>query len=298
MSGQLSPDGLYFWDGASWQSSVSPDSKFRWDGTQWAPNQPPSPETQNAINEGDGGTVRHVNGLLKFNINSLENADNAGTVVGTFAVADITKVKLDRTSWLTPLGMELVIQGQPLRFHKCSPNKEVQKLVAVLSEAGAEVTIGEWGKGGGFSRLMKASGQQARKEGQWAVEEPTVQVKTYDSAKEYESDAQKMITDGWRMEGQSQSTGNVKMGRTLVKAGIFLPWAVMRPARKGGKLTVTWVKANLTSIASAPATSSVATDTPLDDALDQLKRLGDLRDAGILTEDEFVAKKAELLDRI
>ncbi|WP_081744532.1 SHOCT domain-containing protein [Arthrobacter sp. H14] len=30
----------------------------------------------------------------------------------------------------------------------------------------------------------------------------------------------------------------------------------------------------------------------------QLKQLGELRDAGVLTEDEFTAKKTELLDRL
>ena len=34
------------------------------------------------------------------------------------------------------------------------------------------------------------------------------------------------------------------------------------------------------------------------DAVDLLRKLGDLRDAGVLTEDEFAAKKAELLRRI
>jgi len=34
------------------------------------------------------------------------------------------------------------------------------------------------------------------------------------------------------------------------------------------------------------------------DALDQLRKLGELRDAGVLTDDEFNAKKAELLGRI
>jgi hypothetical protein len=32
--------------------------------------------------------------------------------------------------------------------------------------------------------------------------------------------------------------------------------------------------------------------------VDLLHKLGDLRDAGVLTEDEFSAKKAELLRRI
>jgi len=33
-----------------------------------------------------------------------------------------------------------------------------------------------------------------------------------------------------------------------------------------------------------------------DEAVDQLKKLADLRDAGVLTEKEFAAKKAKILD--
>ncbi len=35
MSGQLSPDGQYYWDGAKWVSLVSPDGAYRWDGGSW-----------------------------------------------------------------------------------------------------------------------------------------------------------------------------------------------------------------------------------------------------------------------
>lgn len=42
--------------------------------------------------------------------------------------------------------------------------------------------------------------------------------------------------------------------------------------------------------------SSASPATP--DAADQLRKLGELRDAGVLTDDEFAAKKAELLARL
>ncbi|MDQ3527982.1 MAG: SHOCT domain-containing protein [Actinomycetota bacterium] len=34
------------------------------------------------------------------------------------------------------------------------------------------------------------------------------------------------------------------------------------------------------------------------DPIEQLQKLGQLRDAGILTEDEFLAKKSEILSRM
>jgi hypothetical protein len=35
MSGELSPDGNYYWDGTRWASAVSPDGAWRWDGAGW-----------------------------------------------------------------------------------------------------------------------------------------------------------------------------------------------------------------------------------------------------------------------
>ena len=37
MAGELSPDRLYYWDGARWLSAVSPDGAWRWDGSSWRP---------------------------------------------------------------------------------------------------------------------------------------------------------------------------------------------------------------------------------------------------------------------
>ena len=38
MSIQLSPDGLYYWDGTRWQSTLSHDGRSRWNGTTWVPS--------------------------------------------------------------------------------------------------------------------------------------------------------------------------------------------------------------------------------------------------------------------
>lgn len=39
MSAQLSPDGLYYWDGSAWQSTLSHDGRTRWNGSEWVPVQ-------------------------------------------------------------------------------------------------------------------------------------------------------------------------------------------------------------------------------------------------------------------
>ncbi|HXD80824.1 MAG TPA: hypothetical protein VNU27_04535 [Candidatus Acidoferrum sp.] len=37
MSAQLSPDGMFYWDGRQWMSTLSPDGRVRWNGTAWLP---------------------------------------------------------------------------------------------------------------------------------------------------------------------------------------------------------------------------------------------------------------------
>jgi hypothetical protein len=69
-----------------------------------------------------------------------------------------------------------------------------------------------------------------------------VQVKTYKNAKEYEKDAPKMAKAGWLPQGQVAQQGRVAVGRTAVKAVVFLPWAMLRPSHKADKITVTWIK--------------------------------------------------------
>lgn len=34
---RFSPDGLYYWDGQRWLSTISPDGRFRWNGSAWVP---------------------------------------------------------------------------------------------------------------------------------------------------------------------------------------------------------------------------------------------------------------------
>src|SRR5260221_5484699 len=34
---RLSDDGLYYWDGSRWISTLSPDGRWRWNGSAWVP---------------------------------------------------------------------------------------------------------------------------------------------------------------------------------------------------------------------------------------------------------------------
>src|SRR5256885_15350335 len=37
VSARLSPDGMYYWDGQTWKSTLSADGRFRWDVPAWTP---------------------------------------------------------------------------------------------------------------------------------------------------------------------------------------------------------------------------------------------------------------------
>ena len=73
---------------------------------------------------------------------------------------------------------------------------------------------------------------------------PQVKVQTYKSDKEFQKHAEKMLRDGWRIEGQTGHQGKVAIGRTVGKAvltgGIGL--ALMGRSRKNDTITVTWLK--------------------------------------------------------
>lgn len=77
----------------------------------------------------------------------------------------------------------------------------------------------------------------------------------------------------------------------------------------GNKVHMKWIKTDkelarftelvkaAMSTADAPAVVSAST-TAEPDVMEQLRKLGELRTAGVLTEEEFASKKAELLSRL
>lgn len=75
-----------------------------------------------------------------------------------------------------------------------------------------------------------------------------------------------------------------------------------KPTTESVKAAKALEVAGKAAIATANTRAATSTATPptaaQPDAVDQLKKLADLHAAGILTEDEFAAKKADLLDRM
>lgn len=110
---------------------------------------------------------------------------------------------------------------------------------------------------------------------------PKVLVKKYKGEREFQRDAEKMYKTGWRIEGQSTRKQLYSLG-----TGIFT---------KKGISTVTWLKPGV-----QPSSDPVPDNTQHEDGdiPEQIAKLASLRDSGVLTSEEFDAKKAELLARM
>lgn len=138
---------------------------------------------------------------------------------------------------------------------------------------------------------------------------PQVEVVTYKTPKDYQRDAQRRIAEGWTVQAQSQETGQTHRIRRASSGAVIgslfmLPLAGaaiggLSGKRSPGAITVTWVKGPVSSAKGlgvermaqdrGPKTTSVAS---------QLASLAELHDAGVLTDEEFQTKKAELLSRM
>ena len=108
---------------------------------------------------------------------------------------------------------------------------------------------------------------------------------------DYEDEATVLGAHGYRPSTQSEDPGHIHIGRLLLTSGLSV-LAGRRGIRSDGSLTVIFSKTT-DGPASQPGAASVS-----DDPLATIERLGRLRDAGLLTQEEFERKKAELLDRL
>lgn len=89
---------------------------------------------------------------------------------------------------------------------------------------------------------------------------------------------------------QSAEGSHIHAGRLILTGG-FSILAGRRGIRSKGKLTVTY-KRNAEQWVTPVASPEIA------DPIEQIRKLAELRDAGILTVEEFEAKKADLLSRM
>lgn len=162
-------------------------------------------------------------------------------------------------------------------------SKERRDLAAVVKGR----SVGEMGRAGAVLAEQMRSGGASVGNAEAAMN--PVQVKQYKDAREYERDAIAMGAAGWTPQGQVAQESRLAAGKTLGKAvatgGIGL--LLTGRAKKGGGITVTWVR-------KEPAVAAAQ----VGGVAEQLRELADLHAQGIVTDAEFEAKKAELLARM
>lgn len=104
---------------------------------------------------------------------------------------------------------------------------------------------------------------------------------------------------GYSPTTQSTDGGHVHVGRLLMTGGLSV-FAGKSGIRSDGTITVTFQKVPEPQPAPVDRTDSDSQSgrSPGLDALAMLEKLGQLRDAGVLSADEFETKKADLLRRL
>jgi|GEM_PF-1054391 hypothetical protein len=156
----------------------------------------------------------------------------------------------------------------------------------------------------------RAAGEQSGKETEQWVEveiDAEIEVKTYKSPKDFESDSKEMIRKGWQPKNQSALAGHMNVGRTLGKAALTggLGLVLTGASRNKDQLTVTWSRRRTErrrlvreSEADNPPASEASAGPSVDDIATRISQLAELHGQGILTDEEFANKKAELLARM
>lgn len=144
---------------------------------------------------------------------------------------------------------------------------------------------------------------------QWVEVEidPEIEVRTYKSSKDFASDSKEMIRKGWQPENQSALAGHMNVGRTLGKVALTggLGLVLTGASRTKDQVTVTWIRRRterrlvpLESGTQDQPANEQSAGAAADDITTQIRKLAELHSQGILTDQEFFSKKAELLTRM
>ncbi len=137
--------------------------------------------------------------------------------------------------------------------------------------------------------------------------EQIVWVYKHNPEKDFQKDAARLARDGWVV--QSQTAGGMKSidAANLITLGLA-------GSRRVGEITVVYTRPRkplpMPMPPSPPASSLAVAATPIPapvprteqapqpDLMTQLEKLGELHEKGILTDEEFAAKKADILARM
>ena len=122
---------------------------------------------------------------------------------------------------------------------------------------------------------------------------------TRDGGVDYEDEAMLLGIHGYSPIMQTSDGGHVHVGRLLLTGGLSV-FAGKRGIRSDGTITVTFQRAPEPQPAPVDRTASDSQSgrSPGLDALAMLEKLGQLRDAGVISAEEFETKKADLLRRL
>jgi hypothetical protein len=117
-------------------------------------------------------------------------------------------------------------------------------------------------------------------------------IESYESEEQASIDVDGAAKKGWKALGSSATDGHINIGRTLARGLIF------GAHRTKGTITITydrtpeWLASHNKSQPSAP------TPQPAEDPLQKMKQLKGMLDAGLISESEYNAKKADLLSKM
>ena len=146
-----------------------------------------------------------------------------------------------------------------------------------------------------FEKMAEEIGLQ----GYWYEDKSKMShIESYESEEQATIDANKAATKGWMPQSTSATDGHVNIGRTLARGLIF------GAHRTKGKFTITyertpeWLASNNKTVSQLSASARVTDPQPTDDPLQKMKQLKGMLDAGLITESEYNAKKADLLSKM
>lgn len=127
--------------------------------------------------------------------------------------------------------------------------------------------------------------EKQRQRAHWGPGMSVVPAKVTEVEEQFAEEAAILAEHGYQPAMQSAEGSHLHAGRLLLTGGLSM-FAGRGGIRSKGKLSVTYHRI-----------AETASDEP-SDPVKQLRKLAELRDAGILTTAEFDTKKAEILGRM
>jgi len=133
-------------------------------------------------------------------------------------------------------------------------------------------------------------------------------VATYKNEKDAAKEADKAAKKGWMPQGTTATDGHINLGRTITYGVLTLGVSyLLGGSRTKGTITISYIRTpewlvehklanNSNPVIAAPAPAQIAPSS--EDTLQTLQKLKGLLDTGLITQEEYDTKKAEILSRM